>query len=73
MPLIFSAIGIVNDDATVALTIGDVHLVGLLIDKVLGRPAQVLDIIAGLARSNFADLHQAASATAVRCSRILLE
>ena len=58
VPLVFAGIRVEHDHAMVPVTIGDVQFVGLGIDKRLGGPAQILDVITAFAASGFADLHQ---------------
>ena len=58
VPLVLAGVGVEHDDAMVAVAVGDVQLVGLLVDEGLGRQPQIRDVVAALARSRLADLHQ---------------
>src|SRR5215467_5368616 len=62
MPFVLAGVGVKNDDAMVAVTIGDVDLIRCLVDKSLGRQAEVFDIIAAFALTRFSDLHDELSA-----------
>ena len=56
--LVLAGIRVIHDHAMVAVTVGDVDLIGLLVDKRLGRQPQVLNVVAALAMGGLADLHQ---------------
>ena len=55
---VLAGVGVEDDDAMIAVAVRDVQLVRGRIDKGLGRPAQVLDVVAALAVERLADLHQ---------------
>ena len=49
--------GVEHDDAAVAVTVGDIDLVGLLVDGHFGGPPQLRGVVASLARPILPDLH----------------
>ena len=49
VPLVLAGVGVEHDDAVVAVAVGDVQLVGLLVDEGLRRQPEVLDVVAALA------------------------
>ena len=58
VPLVCARVGVEHDDAVIAVAVGDVELVGLLVEERLRRQPQVLDVVAPLARARLPDLHQ---------------
>jgi len=58
MPLVFPGVRIKNDDAVVAVTVGDVKLVRRLIDEHFSGTLEVFEIVAALALTGMPDLHQ---------------
>ena len=58
MPLVLAGVGVEDDDAVVAVAVGDVELIGLGIDKHLGGQPEVLGVVAAFALAGLADLHQ---------------
>ena len=42
MPFVLTGIGVKDDHTMIAIPIGDVNLVGLLVDKDFGRPSEIL-------------------------------
>ena len=58
MPFVFSGIGVEDDDAVIAVAIGDIDFIGSLIDESLRRPPEIFDIVAAFALAGLADLHQ---------------
>ena len=58
MPFVFAGSASIDNDAMIAITIGDIDFVGVFIDKDLRRPPQVFDIVAAFARADLSDLHQ---------------
>jgi len=45
MPFVGTGVGIEDDDAAIAVAIGDVEFIGLGVDDRLGGEAQVLDVV----------------------------
>src|SRR5207302_4866510 len=58
MPFVLSSVGVEDDHAMIAIAIRDVDFIGLLVDKNLRRPAQILDVVAAFALAGLADLHE---------------
>ena len=58
VPLVLAGVGVEHDHAVVAVAVGDVQLVGLLVDEGLRRQPEIVDVVAALARLRLADLHQ---------------
>ena len=58
VPLVLAGLGVEHDHAMVAVAVGDVHFIGLFVDKRLGRQPEVLDVVAAFALVGLADLHQ---------------
>src|ERR1700722_18537847 len=58
MALVLAGIGIKNDYAMVGVTIGDVNLIGLLVDKRFRREPEIFNVVAAFAVIGFANLHQ---------------
>src|SRR5579871_2884609 len=58
MTLISAGIGVIHDHAPVAVTVGDIKLVGLGVHQRLGRQPEVGGVVASLALTGLADLHQ---------------
>ena len=61
--LVPAAVGIVDDHPVIAVAVGDVHLVGGLVDEEFRREPQVLDVVAALALPALADLHEKSALT----------
>ena len=57
VPLVGAGGGVEHDDAVVAVAVGDVDLVGLLVDRGFGGLAELRGVVAALARRDLADLH----------------
>src|SRR6478672_3099141 len=57
MPLVGAGGGVEHDDAPVAVAVGDVDLVGVLVDRGLGGLAELGGVVAALAGRDLADLH----------------
>src|SRR2546427_6278374 len=55
--LVFAGIGIIHDDAMVAVPIGNIDFVRVLIDKDFCRKPEILDIITALTGGDFTNLH----------------
>src|SRR5262249_7146279 len=45
-------------DTMVAVSVGDINLVGLFVDECLRRSSEILSIVASFTLTGFADLHQ---------------
>src|SRR6266704_34850 len=58
MALVFAGVRVVDDDAVVTVTVGNVDFIRILIDEDLCRPPQVFDVVTAFAGANLADLHQ---------------
>ena len=58
VPFVLAGLGVVNDDAMIAVTVGDVQFVGLPVDECLGRQPEIFDVVAAFALAGLADLHQ---------------
>src|SRR5579862_3642918 len=54
----FSAIGVEDDNALVAVSVGDVDFIGLLVDENLGGQSEIFSIVTAVALSGGTDLHQ---------------
>ena len=57
VPLVFAGIGVIHDNAMVAVAIGDIHFVRVLIDKDFCRKPEILDIITAFTGGDFTNLH----------------
>src|SRR5262249_26022619 len=58
VPLVLTRLRVVDDDAVVAVAVGYIDFVGYFVDEGFRRQPQVLGVVAALALSRFADLHQ---------------
>src|ERR1700724_2153637 len=58
MPLVLAGFGVEYDNAVVPVTVRHVNLVRLRVHKRLGRQPKVVYVVAPLAASRLADLHQ---------------
>src|SRR3954454_6175690 len=57
MPLVSAGGGVEHDDAVIAVAVGDIDLVGILVDRGFGRLAELRGVVAAPARRDLADLH----------------
>src|SRR6202035_2314783 len=56
--LVLAGVGVEDDDAMVAVAVGNVDFIGLLVDESFGGQAEILHVVAALAVVGLADLHQ---------------
>ena len=56
--LVFAGLGIEDDDAVIAVAIGDIELIGLRIDESLRGQPDIIDVVAAFAVTGLADLQQ---------------
>src|ERR1035437_2033490 len=58
VPLVLAGAGVEYDHATVPVAVGDVQLIGLLVDEKFSRQPEVFGVVAAFAPAGLADLHQ---------------